>query len=84
MAKDTDQKSSVKVKQFFKKNWGAPFFAGFVVLLMMLAASSFSMQVAAIINKVAVAAFVTLAVAVILQFFSSLAYGTQSGSDGQA
>ena len=68
----------VQVKGYVRENWGAPFIVGFMLLLMIVAAS-LSMGLAALADEVAVCAFFALVVGVILQLVCYLKYNKGNG-----
>jgi len=64
--------------RYFKENWGVPFIVGFMFLLM-VAAASLSMGLAALADEVAVYAYYALVVGVILQLVCYLKYNKGNG-----
>jgi hypothetical protein len=67
-----------QVKGYVRENWGAPFIVGFMLLLM-IAAASLSMGLAAVADEVAVCAFFALVVGVILQLVCYLIHDKWNG-----
>jgi heme/copper-type cytochrome/quinol oxidase subunit 4 len=63
---------------YFKENWGAPFIVGFMLLLM-IAAASLSMGLAVLANEVAIYAYYALVVGVILQLVCFLKCNKRNG-----
>lgn len=68
----------VRVKGYVKENWGAPFIVGFMLLLM-VAAASLSAGLAGLANAVAVYAYYALVVGVVLQLVCFLRYNKRNG-----
>jgi uncharacterized membrane protein len=58
---------------YIKNNWGAPFIVGFMILLI-AAATIQSLGITSAANQIALYAFYTLVVGVMLQFISYLKY----------
>jgi hypothetical protein len=63
----------LKVKAYVKENWGSPFIAGFMLLLVVTAVSS-SAGLSSMADIVAVYAYFALVVGVILQLACFLKY----------
>ena len=61
-----------------RENWGAPFIVGFMLLLM-VAAASLSMGLAVLTNEVAVYAYYALVIGVVLQLACFLKYTKRNG-----
>jgi len=70
----------VRVKGYVRESWGAPFVAGFMVLLL-VAAASLVMGSEFFANGVAVFAYFALVVGVVLQLVCFLKYGEKGGDD---
>ena len=66
-------KIMLKVKGYVKENWGSPFIAGFMLLLLS-AAVSLSAGLSSLANAVAVYAYYALVVGVVLQLVCFLKY----------
>jgi hypothetical protein len=66
MISDLVKDVPARVKRFVEENWGAPFIVGFMLLLM-IAAASLSMSFATLADEVAVYAYFALVVGVFLQ-----------------
>jgi len=66
-----------KVKGYVGENWGAPFIIGFMLLLM-VAAASLSMGLIALADEMAVYAYYALVAGVILQLVCYLKYNKRS------
>ncbi len=66
MINDLATKIPVRVKGYVRENWGAPFIVGFMLLLM-VAAASLSMGLTALANEVAIYAYYALVIGVVLQ-----------------
>jgi len=79
MLQNSAKKVLVTVKRYFRENWGAPFILGFILLLM-LAAASFVVGLDFLANEVAVYAYYALVAGVVLQLVYFLKYGERSGS----
>ena len=75
---DTLHEIPVRVKEYVNENWGAPFIIGFMLLLM-IAAVSLSMGLAALANDLAVYAYYALVVGVISQLFCYLKLNKMGG-----
>jgi hypothetical protein len=69
-----------KVKGYVRENWGAPFVVGFMVLLL-VAAASLLMGLEFFANGVAVFAYFALVAGVVLQLVCYLKYGKKGGDD---
>jgi len=67
-----------RIRGYVRVNWGAPFIVGFMLLLM-IAAASLSMALAALADEVAVYAYYALVVGVILQLVCFLKYNKRNG-----
>jgi heme/copper-type cytochrome/quinol oxidase subunit 4 len=67
-----------RVKGCIRKNWGAPFITGFILLLM-ITATSLSMGLANVADGVAISAYYSLVVGVILQLVCFLKYNKRNG-----
>ena len=70
----------VKVKGYFKENWGSPFIVGFMLLLI-AAAVSLSAGVSSLADVVAVYAFYALVAGFFLQLASFLKYRGKSDTE---
>jgi hypothetical protein len=81
MAQTGFDKITIKLKGHVKENWGSPFIAGFVVLLL-TAAVSLSVGLSFWANALAVYAFYALTVGVILQLVCSVKYRKHNGENG--
>ena len=69
----------VRMKSYIKKNWGAPFIVGFMLLLI-AAAVSLSSGWASLADTVAVYAYYALVVGVVLQLTCFIKYrGERTG-----
>jgi membrane protein YdbS with pleckstrin-like domain len=66
MISDLVKEVPARVKRFVRENWGAPFIVGFMLLLL-IAAASLSMSWATMADEVAVYAYYALVVGIILQ-----------------
>ena len=64
---------TLKVKGYVKENWGYPFIAGFMLLLI-AAAVTLSVSLSSLANNVALYAYYTLVAGVVLQLASFLKY----------
>jgi heme/copper-type cytochrome/quinol oxidase subunit 4 len=78
MANNLAGEFRARVKGYVRGNWGAPFVVGFMLLLM-IAAASLSIGLAALADEVAVCAFFALVVGVILQLVYYLKYNRGNG-----
>jgi len=67
-----------KTRVYFRENWGAPFIVGFMLLLM-VAAASLAMGLGVLADELAVYAYYALVVGVVLQLVCFLKYGDGSG-----
>jgi hypothetical protein len=67
-----------KVKRYLRENWGAPFIVGFMLLLM-AAAASLSMGLAALANDITIYAYYALVIGVFLQLAYFLKYTERNG-----
>jgi heme/copper-type cytochrome/quinol oxidase subunit 4 len=81
MANNLAKEIHTRVKGYVRGNWGAPFVVGFMLLLM-IAAASLSMGLATLADEVAVCAFFALVVGVILQLVCYLKYTKGNGEKG--
>ena len=70
----------IKVKGYVKENWGSPFIAGFMLLLMG-AAVSLSVGLSSLANTIAVYAFYALVGGVVLQLICFLKYPNKDESE---
>jgi hypothetical protein len=77
--KDSARKILAKMKAYFRKNWGTPFILGFMLLLM-VAAASLTVGLVFLANEVAVYAYSALVAGVVLQLVCFLKYGERSGN----
>ena len=71
-----------RVKGYVKENWGAPFIVGFMLLLV-VAAASLSMSLAVLANEVAIYAYYALVAGVVLQLVCFLKYKKRNGELNQ-
>lgn len=78
MIKEFAKEFPAKVKAYTRKNWGAPFIVGFMLLLM-AAAVSISIGVADIANEVVIFAYYALVGGVVLQLVCFLKYNNKNG-----
>jgi heme/copper-type cytochrome/quinol oxidase subunit 4 len=69
-----------RVKGYVRENWGAPFVAAFMLLLV-VAAASLVMGLEFFADGVAVFAYFALVVGVVLQLVCFLKYGKKGGDD---
>lgn len=69
-----------RVKGYMRENWGAPFVAAFMLLLV-VAAASLVMGLGFLADGVAVVAYFALVVGVVLQLVCFLKYGEKGGGD---
>ena len=72
----------VRVKGYVRENWGAPFIVGFMLLLV-VAAASLSMGLAVIADEVAIYAYFALVVGVVLQLVCFLKYSKRNCEPNQ-
>ena len=79
MRKDSARKILAKMKAYFRKNWGTPFILGFMLLLM-VAAASLTVGLVFLANEVAVYAYYALVAGVVLQLVCFPKYGERSGN----
>jgi hypothetical protein len=70
----------LKLKWYVKENWGSPFIAGFMLLLL-AAAVSLSLSFSFLANDMATYAFYALAAGVVLQLASFLKYPKRHGEN---
>ncbi len=78
MVKGFDKKIPERVKKFLRESWGAPFILGFMLLLM-VAATSLLTGLTSLANEVAVYAYYSLVVGVVLQLACFLKYYKRNG-----
>lgn len=78
MVKKFAQEFPNRVKAYTRENLGAPFILGFMLLLM-VAAASLSIGVADLANEVAIYAYYALVGGVFLQLFCFLKYNKKKG-----
>jgi heme/copper-type cytochrome/quinol oxidase subunit 4 len=71
-----------RAKAYVRENWGAPFIMGFMLLLV-VAAASVSMGLAEFADEVAVYAYYALLVGIILQLVCFLKCDKRSGGPDQ-
>jgi len=71
-----------KTRGYLRENWGAPFVFGFMVLLV-VAAASLAMGLGSLANEVAIYAYYALVAGVVLQLVSFLKYGEKGGNKDQ-
>jgi len=79
MPKDSANKIHAKIKGYFRENWGAPFILGFMLLLI-VAAASLSIGLGVLANEVAIYAYYALVAGVVLQLVCFLKYGERDGN----
>jgi heme/copper-type cytochrome/quinol oxidase subunit 4 len=72
------QPLSSRVKGYVRKNWGAPFIVGFILLLV-VAAVSLSMGLSASADEVALYAYYALVAGVVLQLVCFLKFREKDG-----
>jgi len=72
------EKMPVGLKKYVRENWGAPFIAGFMVLLV-VAAVSLSIGLTALADGMAIAAYCALVAGVVLQLVCFLKYNKKKG-----
>jgi len=82
MPKDSAKEILAKIKGYFRKNWGAPFILGFMLLLM-IAAASLAIGLALFADEVAVYAYYALVAGVVLQLVCFLKYGERSSGKNE-
>jgi len=79
------KKTAIKLIMYVKENWGAPFVAGFMVLLLGAAVSlsidSASSDIVSFANNLALWSYYALVVGVFLEFASFLKYRGKSNSE---
>jgi len=68
-----------RIRGYFRENWGAPFILGFIVLLI-IAAASLAIGSEFLANEVAIYAYYALVAGVGLQLVCFLKYGKRSGN----
>jgi heme/copper-type cytochrome/quinol oxidase subunit 4 len=73
MIKSFAKEMPARIKGYVRENWGAPFIVGFMLLLM-VAAASLSIGVADVANEVAIYAYFALVVGIVLQLTCFLKY----------
>lgn len=73
MTQDSLNKIMFKIKGYVKGNWGSPFIAGFMLLLL-TAAVSLSAGLSSLADAIAVYAYYALVVGVVLQLACFLKY----------
>ena len=66
-----------RVKEYFRKNWGAPSIIG-LMLLLIVAAASLSIGLANLTDEVAISIYYALVVGVVLQLVCFLKYNNRS------
>jgi hypothetical protein len=79
MISDLVKEVPARVKRFVRENWGAPFIVGFMLLLMIVAAS-LSMSLATMADEVAVYAYYALVFGIILQLVCYLKNNKRNGA----
>jgi heme/copper-type cytochrome/quinol oxidase subunit 4 len=67
-----------RFKGYVRVNWGAPFIVGFMLLLM-VAAASLSIGLDVVANEVAIYAYYAIVVGVVLQLVCFLKYNKRNG-----
>jgi uncharacterized membrane protein len=72
--KDVTSKVSERLRGYLKENWGAPFIIAFMVMLMM-AAGYLCYGLGSIADDIAVYAYYSLVIGVVLQLICYLKYG---------
>jgi hypothetical protein len=80
MIKSFAKEMPARIKGYVRENWGAPFIVGFMLLLM-VAAASLSMNLADLANEVAIFAYYALVAGVVLQMASFLKYNKRNGEN---
>ena len=70
-----------KFKVYFKKNWGAPFIVGFMLLLIIAAFSARVTGLSSSAENMVEVAYYTLAAGVVLQVASFLRYRKNDGEE---
>jgi hypothetical protein len=80
MATNSAKEVLAKIRGYFRENWGAPFIIGFMLLLM-VAAASLSLGFEFLANEVAVYAYYALVAGVVLQLVCFLKYGERGGKE---
>ena len=78
MIKEFAKELPARVKEYTRENWGAPFIVGFMLLLI-VAAASLSIGVADAANEVAIVAYYALVAGVVLQLVCFLKYRKKDG-----
>ena len=78
MSKGFAKEIPVRVKGYVRENWGAPFIVGFMLLLM-VAAASLSVGLAVLANEVAVYAYYALVIGVAGQLVCYLKFNKRNG-----
>jgi hypothetical protein len=79
MRKDSAKAILTRTKGYFRENWGAPFILGFMLLLV-VAAASLAIGLGFLANEVAIYAYYALVEGVVLQLVCFLKYGERSGN----
>jgi hypothetical protein len=72
--RDVTSKLSGRLRGYLRENWGAPFIIAFMVMLMM-AAGYLCYGLESIANDIAVYAYYSLVIGVVLQLICYLKYG---------
>ena len=75
---DFVDKVAARVKVFVKEDWGVPFIVGFMVLLI-VAAASLSMGLTVLADAIAMYAYFALVVGVVLQLVCFLKFNKKNG-----
>jgi len=78
MIKSFAKEMPARIKGYVRENWDAPFIVGFMLLLM-VAAASLSMGLAELANEAATFAYYALVAGVFLQLVSYLKYNKRNG-----
>lgn len=79
MPEDSVKEIVAKFRDYLRENWGAPFIIGFMLLLM-IAAASLVVSLEFLANEVAIYAFYALVAGVALQLVCFLKFGERRGS----
>ena len=77
MPKDSAKTVLNKMRVYFRENWGVPSVIGFMLLLL-IAAASMSISLNLLTNEVAISGYYALVVGVVLQLVCFLKYGERS------
>jgi hypothetical protein len=77
LTRNNMRNAMIKVKGYVKENWGSPFIAGFMLLLI-IAAFSLSVGWSSLADTMAVYAFYALVGGVVLQLVCFLKYGNKA------